>query len=394
MKDVFLIEALRTPFGAFGGSLSEVPAPDLAARVISELVRRHEVPGNAVDEVIIGQVLQGGSAQAPARQASRAAGLPDSVHAMTINKVCGSGLKSLMLGADAIRLGEAGVVIAGGMESMSRVPHLLPGVRQGYRMGHRPVVDGMYRDGFDCPLAGMVMGETADLLARELGIPREEQDRYAARSQNRAEAAHDSGRFREELVPVRIEGRKGVVTVERDEHPRRGVTPEGLASLPPVFDPRQGTVTAGNASGITDGAAVLVLMAGEEAARRGIRPLAVLEEGVTAGVDPRRMGCGPVPAVRALEARTGRPLAGYDLVELNEAFAAQVLAVDRDLRFDHERLNVNGGAIALGHPVGASGARIVVTLLHELRRRGGRAGLATLCVSGGLGLAASFAVED
>jgi len=275
---------------------------------------------------------------------------------------------------------------------MSGIPYLLPRARQGYRLGHAPLVDAMYRDGFDCPLAGMRMGETADLLARELGISREEQDRFAARSQNRAEAAWREGRFGEEIAEVAVPSRAGSVRVDRDEHLREGVTPESLGGLPPVFDPR-GTVTAGNASGITDGAAALVLASADAARERGVEPLAFLEDGVTAGVDPLRMGIGPVPAVRRLLERSGRRLPDYDLVELNEAFAAQVLAVDRDLRFDPERLNVNGGAIALGHPIGASGARIVVTLLHELRRRDGRLGLATLCVSGGMGLAASFSRE-
>jgi acetyl-CoA C-acetyltransferase len=311
------------------------------------------------------------------------------VPALTVNQACASGLRSLLVARDRIRLGEARVVLAGGMESMSRVPYLLPRARVGYRMGHDEVVDAMVRDGFLCPMAGQLMGETAETLARDYGLSREEQDRFAAESQNRAAAAWRDGRFTEEIAPVEVRGGKTTARVERDEPVRDGITVESLAKLPPVFA-AGGTVTPGNASGITDGAAALVLVSGDEAERRGLEPLVWLEEGATAGVDPRVMGLGPVPAVRALEARTRRPLGAYDLVELNEAFAAQVLAVDRELGFDRERLNVNGGAIALGHPIGASGARIVVTLIHELRRRDAGTGLATLCVSGGLGVAASF----
>jgi acetyl-CoA C-acetyltransferase len=278
------------------------------------------------------------------------------------------------------------------MENMTRVPHFLPRARLGYRMGHDLLVDGMYRDGFDCPLAGQVMGATAETLAEQYAIPRKEQDAFAARSQNKAEAAWEAGRFASQIAPVTVKTRKGETVVERDEHFRTGVTAESLARLPAVFR-KDGTVTAGNSSGITDGAAALVVMSEAEAVRRKARVLAWLEAGTTAGVDPKVMGIGPVPAVRALEERTGRALADYDLVELNEAFAAQALAVDRDLHMDHDRLNVNGGAIALGHPIGATGARIAVTLLHEMERRDARLGLATLCVSGGMGLAASFVRE-
>jgi acetyl-CoA C-acetyltransferase len=335
---------------------------------------------------------QAGAGPNPARQVAVRAGVPVTSPAFTLNQACASGLSTLLLARDRIRLGEASIVLAGGMESMTQVPYFLPRARRGYRLGHDQVVDGMYKDGFNCPLALQVMGETAETLATQYGIPRDEQDRYAARSQNRAQAAREAGRFDSEIVPVKVAGKGGEIEIARDEHARDGVTAEALAMLPPVFR-KEGTVTPGNSSGITDGAAVLVLVSEKEVEKRGLTPLAWLEDGITTGVDPRIMGIGPVPAVRALEARTKRPLGDYDLVELNEAFAAQVLAVDRDLHFDPDRLNVNGGAIALGHPIGCSGARITVTLLREMVRRGARTGLATLCVSGGMGIAASFLRE-
>jgi acetyl-CoA C-acetyltransferase len=343
-----------------------------------------------IDQVIFGHARQAGNGPNPARQVGCRAGVPETKPAFTVNQACASGLQSILLAAAAIRTGDAECVLAGGMENMTRVPYLLDGARQGVRLGHAEVVDGMYRDGFLCPISDMVMGETAERLATEYGIGREEQDAYALESQKRAAAAVAADRFRDEIVAVPVAGRKGeTALVAADEHPRGDTTMEKLAKLPPVFS-KSGTVTAGNSSGITDGAAALVVASEARAKKMGAKPLAWLDEHAVVGVDPHIMGIGPVPAVRALLARTGETLDAFDLVELNEAFAAQVLAVDRDLRFDRARLNVNGGAIALGHPIGCTGARIVVTLLHEMARRGARTGLATLCVSGGLGAAASF----
>ncbi|MBI2901843.1 MAG: acetyl-CoA C-acyltransferase [Planctomycetes bacterium] len=377
MRTAVIVSARRTPIGRFLGSLMEIPPAELGA--VAARAALADAGNPPVDEVVFGHARQAGNGPNTARQVVRRAGLPDEVVAMTVNQACASGLKSVLLGAQAIATGEADVVLAGGMESMSRTPYLLDRARSGYRLGHAELVDGMYRDGFLCPLSGQVMGETAENLAEKYGIPREEQDRFAAESQNRCERARKEGRFADEIVPV-----KGLAF---DEHPRDGVTIESLAKLPPVFR-KDGTVHAGNSSGITDGAAALVLMAEERAA--GLRPLARVVAGAAAGVDPRFMGIGPVPAFEKLKMRTGRALDEYDLVEINEAFAAQVLACDREMRFDWSRTNVNGGAIALGHPIGATGARIVVTLLHEMRRRSARRGLATLCVSGGLGLAVAF----
>jgi acetyl-CoA C-acetyltransferase len=323
----------------------------------------------------------------PARQVAFKAGLPPDVPAWTINQACGSGMRTIISGVQAVTLGDARIVAAGGTESMSRVPYLLDSARWGHKMGHQPLVDGMYRDGFLCPLCGLIMGNTAENLADQYEISRQEQDEYAATSQARAQAAREADRFTDEIVPVRITDRRGNETlVRRDEHPRDGVTAQGLSRLPPVFR-ENGTVHAGNSSGITDGAAAVLVMSAATAREMGVRPAARVVAYETAGVDPTVMGIGPVPAVRRLLARTGLTMADLDLVELNEAFAVQVLACDRELGFDRERLNVNGGAIALGHPIGATGARIVVTLLHEMARRGAHRGLATLCVSGGMGLA-------
>ncbi len=388
-----VLSAKRTPIGRFLGVFADVPAVDLGKAAAAAALAEAGVEAGEVDEIILGHARQAGCGPNPARQVAVGVGIPVQRPAMTLNQACGSGLQSLLVARDRIRLGEARVVLAGGMENMTQVPHLLPRLRLGFKMGDRALVDGMYRDGFDCPLAGQVMGETAETLAEQYRIGREEQDAYAARSQNRAQAARRDGRFDAEIVPVEVAGRKGAVVVSEDEHPRDGVTPESLAKLPPVFR-GDGTVTAGNASGITDGAAALVLASEAWVRERGLTPLAWLEDGATAGVDPRVMGIGPVPAVRALRERGGPALGDYDLIELNEAFAAQVLAVDRELGLDSDRLNVNGGAIALGHPIGASGARIVATLLHEMARREARRGLATLCVSGGMGVAASFTRED
>jgi acetyl-CoA C-acetyltransferase len=342
-----------------------------------------------VGELFFGNARQAGGGPNPARQIAVRSGIPHSATATTVNMACGSGLKSLWLGADAIRLGRRELVVVGGVETMSRQPFYLPRMRTGYRLGNAEVVDGMYKDGFVCPLAQMIMGETAEKLARDLTIPREAQDEFALESQRKAAAAIAAGRFDDELSPVEVAGRKETVTVTADEHPRPDTTPERLAKLPPVFA-KDGSVTAGNSSGITDGAAALLLASEAACEEHGLEPLAWVGEIRDGGVDPTVMGLGPVPAVRALEEANGMPLAGYDLIELNEAFAAQVLACHRELELPMDRLNVNGGAIALGHPIGATGARIVVTLLHELARRGAEHGLATLCISGGMGLAAAF----
>ena len=387
--DVFLAGARRTPIGRFGGALAPLTAPELGAAAARAALDASGVPKEAVDEVIFGNARQAGVGPNPARQIGRRAGLADRVPARTVNQACASGLRAILDAAAAIRLGEARVVLAGGVESMSNTPYLLPGVRWGARLGDGRVEDGMYRDGFHCPLADQLMGETAETLADRYSISREASDRYAASSQNRAEAAWDKGLFDAEVVPVRVRGRKGETVVARDEHPRRGVTPASLRRLKPVFRP-DGVVHAGNSSGITDGAAAVVVLSEDAAREHGVEPMAGLAGAATAGVDPRIMGIGPVPAVRRLLDRAGRRLDEIPLVELNEAFAPQVLACSQDLGMDPERVNVNGGAIALGHPIGATGARIVVTLLHEMERRAAPRGIATLCVSGGMGVAALF----
>ena len=389
MRPVFVLSAARTPIGKFGGAFAALSAADLGVVAAKAALERSGLPPAAVDETIFGHARQAGGGPNTARQVSHRAGVPDSVPAFTVNKACASSLKALTLGALSIAAGENDVVLVGGAECMSATPYLLPRARFGSRMGHTELVDAMYRDGFLCPLCGQLMGATAETLAREYGILRAEQDAYALESQRRAAEADRAGRFADETVPVEVAGRKGPVRVERDEHPRPDTTLEGLAALPPVFDPA-GTVHAGNSSGITDGAAALVLGTEEEAKRAGVEPLARVAAWTSAGVDPARMGVGPVPAVRALLQRTGRKLSDIDLVELNEAFAAQVIACARDLPLELARVNVNGGAIALGHPIGATGARIATTLLHEMRRRGAARGLATLCVSGGMGMAVLF----
>jgi acetyl-CoA C-acetyltransferase len=358
-------------------------AVELGARAAVAALARSGLEPAQVDEAIFGHARQAGCGPNPGRQIAVAAGLPFERPAFTVNQACLSGMQAILGAVRAIRLGEARVVLAGGTESMSRVPYLLD-ARWGLKMGHRSIDDAMYRDGFLDPLSGKIMGETAETLADRYGISRAEQDEYAAASQQRCEQARRAGRFRDEIVPVEVREGKGVRILEADEHPRDGVTAEALRKLPPVFS-STGTVTAGNSSGITDGAAALVALSSDAAVRLGVEPMARVVGWSVLGVDPAIMGIGPVPVVRAVEASTGIPLDRIDLVELNEAFAAQVLAVDRELRFDRTRLNVNGGAIALGHPIGCSGARIVATLLHEMRRRSARLGLATLCVSGGMG---------
>jgi acetyl-CoA C-acetyltransferase len=412
--EVFIVSAVRTPIGKFGGALMEMSAADLGVHVVraalerafgempplrtpgeieSEAARKgnaewHGSSGRRVSELIFGNARPAGNGPNIARQIAWRAGLGDDVPAFTVNMACASGLRSILLGWQQIRLGESEIVVAGGTESMSRVPYLVE-ARWGLRMGNQPLVDAMYRDGFLCPMSKMVMGETAELLAKKYKISREEQDALALESHRRAAAATREGKFAEEIVPIEITDRRGKVNiVNEDEHVRADITAEALAKLSAVFD-KTGTITAGNSSGITDGASAVVLASAERARELGLKPLARIQDAAVAAVDPREMGIGPVPAVRELEQRTGWKMADYAAVELNEAFAAQVIACDRELGFDRARLNPNGGAIALGHPIGATGARITAAMVHELRRGGanGKRGLVTLCVSGGMGVA-------
>ena len=397
MSSVVILGAARTPIGRYGGALRATHPAELGARAASAALGRAGIPPADVDEVLMGHARQAGSGPNPARQVGRRAGLPDSVPAQTVNQACASGLQAVALGAQAIQLGQSKVVLAGGIESMSRMPHLIDSehARWGHKMGNMPLVDAMYRDGFFCPLSQLLMGQTAEVLARQYGITRDESDAYALESQHRAEQAIAAGRFTAEITPAPGRDAKGrPVELEVDEHPRPGTTIDALRKLPLVFDPvdgHPGIITAGSSSGITDGGAAVVLASSEEAERRGVSPMARVLGWATTGVDPRIMGIGPVPAIRKLLGRLNLTIADFDLVELNEAFAPQVLAVLRDVPIDPARLNVNGGAIALGHPIGCTGTRILVTLLHEMARRGVRRGLATLCVSGGLGMA--LAVE-
>ncbi len=387
MTDLYIAAPVRTPIGRFGGGLASLPAAELGGIAGREAIRRAGIAPDRVGYAVFGNARQAGGRPNPARQVGRHAGLPDSSPAFTVNMACASGLQAILSAAQLVRDGEADVVLAGGAESMSRVPYMLERARWGYRLGHGELIDGMYHDGFLCPLSGKIMGETAETLAEQYGISRAEQDAYAVETQRRCEQARKAGSFTGEIVAVTAPDERGKpATVERDEHPRDGVTVEVMAKLPPVFK-AGGTVHAGNSSGITDGAAAMLVLTEAAASRERVEPWARIVGFATAGVDPGVMGIGPVPAVRKLEQRTGVKLGDVDLIELNEAFAAQVLACDRELHIDRARLNVNGGAIALGHPIGATGARIVVTLLHELRRRGAKRGLATLCVSGGMGWA-------
>jgi len=390
MHQVVVTSARRTPIGRFLGAFAAVPAPELGAVASRAALEAAGLDPGDVDEVLFGHARQAGCGPNPARQVTRLAGLPDRVPASTVNMACGSGLRALALGAQAIRLGEARVVLVGGMENMTRVPYMLDRARMGYRLGNAPLLDGMYQDGFLDPLSGLLMGETAERLADLHSIPRPEQDAYALESQHRAAAAWAAGLFAAEIAPVEVRSAAGrAERVERDEHPRADTTAAKLAALPAVFRDR-GTVTAGNSSGITDGAAALVLMEETHARRCGAPLLARVGPAVQVGVDPSIMGIAPVPALQALFARTHLGPADIDLFELNEAFAVQVLACLRELPLDRQRLNVNGGAIALGHPIGATGARIVVTLLHEMGRRQAKRGVATLCISGGQGMAVLF----
>ena len=387
MVNVYLAGATRTPIGRFGGTLSDWTAADLGVAAATTALKRANLFPEQIEEGIWGCARQAGGGPNVGRQITYRAGVPQSSPAYTVNQACGSGLKAIILAAQEIMLGRAGAILAGGTESMSRVPYFAEGARWGMRMGNTELVDGMYRDGFNDPLSGLVMGETAENLARKYEISREEQDRFALRSQQRAEAAANSGRFDDEIAPLEIKGRKGEISIfNRDEHFRTGTTIEALRKLAPVFS-RAGTVTAGNSSGITDGAAALLVLSEKMVEETGATPQARIVDYEITGVSPEIMGIGPVPAVRAILERQGLTLEDIDLVELNEAFAAQVIACDRELGFDPERLNVNGGAIALGHPIGCTGVRITTTLLYEMEKRGARRGLATLCVSGGMGLA-------
>jgi acetyl-CoA C-acetyltransferase len=387
--EVVVAGAVRTPIGKFGGSFVPLKASDLGVAAAKEAMRRAGVAPDAIDECLFGHGRQAGGGTNTARQVMFRAGVPVTTPAMTVNKACASSMKAIALAFDSIQLGRNQAVLAGGTESMSNTPYFLLDARFGYRLGHSEVVDGMYKDGFQCPIADQLMGRTAETLAEQYGISRKEQDEYAVRTQQRCGAATARGVWKDETFAVEVPGRKGPTLVTADEHPRADATVESMGKLPAVFK-EGGTVHAGNSSGITDGAAAMVVLSAKRAAELGAQPMARVVDWATAGVDPKVMGIGPVPAVRKLLDRTKLSLADIDLIELNEAFAAQVIACDRDLKLDPEKLNVNGGAIALGHPIGATGARICVTLIHEMRRRGARRGIATLCVSGGMGMAVLF----
>jgi acetyl-CoA C-acetyltransferase len=390
LNDVFILSAVRTPIGKFGGSLASLTAADMGVVAAKAAMEQAGVSPDQVQETIFGNARQAGGGPNPARQISVRSGVPHEVPAYTVNQACASGMKSIALAWQEIAHGNYDCALAGGTESMSRLPYYLENARWGYRMGNAQIVDGMYRDGFNCPVCGMVMGETAEVLAEQYKISRAEQDQFALTSQQRAEQAINSNRFADEIVPVTIEGKKVSTVFSRDEHPFIGATLEKMAKLSPAFS-KTGTVTAANSSGITDGAAAVVVAGAAFVKKHNLKPLARIIGATSAGVDPRTMGIGPVPAMKKMEERYGLKPQDFDLVELNEAFAAQVLACDRELHFDRDKLNVNGGAIALGHPIGCTGARVVVTLLHEMKKRAANKGVATLCVSGGMGMA--LAVE-
>jgi len=390
MEEIVIVGASRTPIGKFGGALASVPAARLGAHIIRSVLERAGVRPEHVSEVIMGQVLTAGVGQNPARQAAIWAGLPDMIPAMTINKVCGSGLKAAMLGAQAIANGDADIVVAGGQESMSQSAHVIPGSRDGFRMGDAKMIDTMIVDGLWDVYNQYHMGVTAENVAKEHAVTREEQDEFAVKSQNKTEAAQKAGRFKEEISPYEVPSRKGPVVFAEDEYPRHGATIDAMKSLKAAFD-KAGTVTAGNASGINDGAAAVVLASARRAKELGLKPLARIKAFASAGVDPKYMGMGPVPASKRCLSRAGWEPKDLDLMEINEAFAAQAIAVNRQMGWDLSRVNVNGGAIALGHPIGASGCRILVTLLHEMQKRDAKKGLASLCIGGGMGVA--LAVE-
>jgi acetyl-CoA C-acetyltransferase len=385
--EVVIVSAVRTALGNFNGSLKNVSAPELGATVIKGALEQAGLKPEQVDEVILGNVLQAGLGQNPARQAAIGAGIPESVSSMTINKVCGSGLKAVHLATQAILAGDAEIVVAGGMENMSQAPYLIKNAREGFKMGDQKIIDTLTSDGLTCVFNKYHMGLTAENLADKYSITREEQDQFSALSQEKAVNAIEAGKFKDEIIPVVIPQRKGdPIVFDTDEYPKKGSTAEKLAGLRPAFK-KDGSVTAGNASGINDGAAVLVVMSRKKADELGIKPLVIIKGNASAGVDPSIMGIGPVPAVKKVLEKTSISMEELELIEANEAFAAQSLAVDRELHFNKEILNVNGGAIALGHPIGASGARILVTLIHEMKRRSAKKGLATLCIGGGQGVA-------
>ena len=384
--EVYLVAAVRTPIGKFGGGLASLTAPQLGTASAVATVERSGIDPAAIDEVIFGNARQAGVGPNAARQIAVRSGLRHEVPAYTVNQACGSGLRSIMNAADQVRLGQAEVILAGGTESMSNTPYLLTRARWGMRMGNAELTDGMIRDGFMCPLADEMMGSTAETLADRYTISREEQDRFAVQSQRKAARAYEEERFAGEIVPVTVAGKKGDVVIERDEHPRFDASLDSMAKLDPAFR-KGGTVHAGNSSGVTDGASSMLVASLTAVKHHNLQPMARVVGYAQAGVDPRIMGIGPVPATRSLLKDTGLTLEEIDLIELNEAFAAQVIACDRELHLDHAKLNVHGGAIALGHPIGCTGARITTTLLHALHGRGAKLGLATLCISGGMGLA-------
>ena len=390
MEDIVIVAAARTAVGKFGGAFNATPAPELGAAVVKSLLEQTKVDGSHVSEVIMGQVLTAGSGQNPARQTVIKAGLPEAVPGLTINKVCGSGLKAVMLGAQSIQCGDAEIVIAGGQENMSMSPHVLSGSRDGFRMGDAKLKDTMITDGLWDAYNNFHMGTTAENLAKKYDISREEQDEFACASQNKAEEAQKNGKFKDEIVPFTIKTRKGDITVDTDEYPRHGATVESLAGLRPAFD-KEGSVTAGNASGINDGAAAVMLMTKSKAQSLGLTPMATIKSYASSGVDPSIMGIGPVPASQACLKKAGWDASELDLMEINEAFAAQAIAVNREMKWDTAKINVNGGAIAIGHPIGASGARVLVTLLHEMVKKDAKKGLTSLCIGGGMGVA--LAVE-
>jgi len=390
MEDIVIVGAARSAIGKFGGTLARTPASDLGAHVIRKLLERSGLRPEQVSEVILGQVLAAGVGQNPARQAAIKAGLPDMIPAMTINKVCGSGLKAVMLAAQSVANGDSDVVIAGGQENMSIAPHVLNGSRDGFRMGDAKMIDSMIVDGLWDAFNQYHMGVTAENVAKEYAVTREEQDEFAVKSQNKAEAAQKSGRFKDEIIAFEIPSRKGPVVFADDEYPRHGATMEAMKGLKPAFD-KNGTVTAANASGINDGAAAVIVTSARKAKELGLKPIARIKAFASAGVDPKYMGMGPVPASKRCLARAGWEPKDLDLMEINEAFASQAIAVNRQMGWDVSKVNVNGGAIALGHPIGASGCRILVTLLHEMGKRDAKKGLASLCIGGGMGVA--LAVE-
>ena len=392
MTEVVIVGAARTPVGSFNGALSSLPAHELGRIAISAALERAGVKHEEVSEVIMGQILSAGAGQNPARQAAISAGIPVQAPAWGVNQLCGSGLRSVALGYQAIMNGDSGIVVAGGQESMSQAPHVMH-LRNGVKMGASEMIDSMLKDGLWDAFNGYHMGNTAENVAEQWQITRQQQDAFAVASQNKAEAAQKAGRFRDEIVPVVIRTRKGETTVADDEYIRHGVKLEDLQTLKPAFQPKDGTVTAGNASGINDGAAAVILMARDEAERRGLKPLARIVSWAQSGVDPAIMGTGPIPAAKSALAKAGWKAGDLDLVEANEAFAAQACAVNKELGWDLDKVNVNGGAIAIGHPIGASGARVLVTLLYEMQRRNAKKGLATLCIGGGMGIAMCLARE-